>query len=382
MPRVAVCFRLEDRRDLVERLCDRLAEDLGAGQVVCVGNTPENTVECDVLVVIIGPNWLTALDGSSSPLEDARDTVRAQLEAALSAGAMVIPLFVDGAKMPESEKLPARLAQLSFQNGMPLRSDPYFRNDAMTVLKTIRDAPSRPIEFAQKNKGIAMLARGRNGALAALVITLVCGLLSFLLSFHTALPLLFAISFLAWPLTWFVVWFWKRRSDAALIGCFLLPLVFVGVTAVSCCMALIPWGCFVAAKSMAGVPVEKDDGSLVDGRLLYESICAFQVGLAGAVLGAATSAMRVVSRFSSGVTIRYPRWAVVLGGMIGALIGFLATAALCEALCVAPPPDPSGKDPAEQLLLKLYIFFSVLLLWLFCGFMTTAVDKTAQPFRL
>jgi uncharacterized protein YndB with AHSA1/START domain len=77
---------------------------------------------CDVLIALIGPNWLSASDASGQPrLENPEDYVRLEIETALSRGVPVIPACVQDAEMPRSTELPDGLAPLARRNGLPLR---------------------------------------------------------------------------------------------------------------------------------------------------------------------------------------------------------------------------------------------------------------------
>jgi hypothetical protein len=59
-----------------------------------------------VLIAIIGPNWLGTQDDGPRRLDDPDDWVRLEVEAAISRGIRVIPVLVDGARMPVETELP------------------------------------------------------------------------------------------------------------------------------------------------------------------------------------------------------------------------------------------------------------------------------------
>ena len=65
--------------------------------------------QCDVLLAIIGTNWLDAHDDKCQRrLDSAHDYVRIELAAALTRDIPVIPVLVDGAMMPSEDTLPGR----------------------------------------------------------------------------------------------------------------------------------------------------------------------------------------------------------------------------------------------------------------------------------
>jgi Tol biopolymer transport system component len=68
---------------------------------------------CDVLLALIGQEWLTITDDAGKRrLDDPEDFVRVEVEAALSRKVRVIPLLIDGAPMPRADQLPQSLARL------------------------------------------------------------------------------------------------------------------------------------------------------------------------------------------------------------------------------------------------------------------------------
>jgi hypothetical protein len=68
---------------------------------------------CDVLLALIGHQWLAAAAGPA-------DYVPVEIESALSRGIRVIPVLVDGARMPTAAELPPGLAMLAQQPPLSL----------------------------------------------------------------------------------------------------------------------------------------------------------------------------------------------------------------------------------------------------------------------
>lgn len=102
--------------------------------------------QCRVVLIVIGPSWttLTASDGpyqGQPRLNDPADNVRVEVEQALAlapvnnAGApvgdlLLIPVLVQGARMPRADQLPASLHPLAGINGTQIRPDPDFTHDS------------------------------------------------------------------------------------------------------------------------------------------------------------------------------------------------------------------------------------------------------------
>ncbi len=72
---------------------------------------------CDVLVAMIGPNWIdTRHQDGGRRLDDPKDIVRAEIASALRLGIKVIPVLLDGARFPSEAELPDDLKPLATRN--------------------------------------------------------------------------------------------------------------------------------------------------------------------------------------------------------------------------------------------------------------------------
>jgi hypothetical protein len=88
----------------------------------------ERTVaSCDVLIAVIGKQWLARLaersPGGQEGAEGPRDWVRLEIETALKRDVRVIPALVGGARMPEAKELPEDLAALAGRQAVPFHDD-------------------------------------------------------------------------------------------------------------------------------------------------------------------------------------------------------------------------------------------------------------------
>ena len=115
--RVFISYRRADTANQAAWLADRLAGHFGRPQIVRdvdsiqLGNDFADVIaaavtSCDVLLALIGHQWLTAAAGPN-------DFVRVEIESALTRGVQVIPVLVDGARMPTAAELPPSLAALA-----------------------------------------------------------------------------------------------------------------------------------------------------------------------------------------------------------------------------------------------------------------------------
>jgi hypothetical protein len=87
-------------------------------------------------LALIGPNWLQPRDGRSR-LADPEDTVRRELELALSGGVTILPVLVDGARLPDARDVPGVVAAVLRQNAARLRHEE-FADDAARISQIVR----------------------------------------------------------------------------------------------------------------------------------------------------------------------------------------------------------------------------------------------------
>lgn len=128
---IFVSYRRTDAPAHAGRLTDRLIDHFGQGSVYMdVGSTPvgsdyavvikQQLNSCDVLIAVIGPNWLDAdLDGEPR-LARPDDWVRLEILNALDRDIRVIPVLVGGASMPAATDLPAELRPLARRQAVEL----------------------------------------------------------------------------------------------------------------------------------------------------------------------------------------------------------------------------------------------------------------------
>jgi len=104
----------------------------------------ERLGSCDVMVALIGPDWLDAADPSGNRrLESPTDFVRQEIAAALKRNIPVIPVLVQGARMPVSEQLPDDLRDLPYRNGFELGHTTW-ESDVAEMVKRLGLQEQRP----------------------------------------------------------------------------------------------------------------------------------------------------------------------------------------------------------------------------------------------
>src|SRR5580692_4408622 len=98
---------------------------------------------CRVLLAVIGPHWLDAIDKTGARrLDNEKDYVRIELASALKRDIAVIPVLVDGATMPAEESLSDDLKPLAFRHALELRHS-RFSADADAIVHALEAAVPR-----------------------------------------------------------------------------------------------------------------------------------------------------------------------------------------------------------------------------------------------
>lgn len=144
---VFLSYRRADAPYAAGRLADRLGERFALFMDIDIAPglhfehaLTEAVTSCDVMLVLIGRSWLDAMDDDGRfRLEDPRDWVVQEIEAALARDVTVIPVLVDGARMPTPTQLPPALESLGFRQAISLRHES-FATDIGILVTAIEQA--------------------------------------------------------------------------------------------------------------------------------------------------------------------------------------------------------------------------------------------------
>ena len=127
MPRILISYRRSDSSAIAGRILDRLVAKYGHDSVFMdIENIPfgidfrkhiQSTVlRTDVLLVVVGPQWMGPQQTGRTRIAEATDPVRVEVEMALDRAVPVIPILIDRTKMPESDELPESLRAFAYLN--------------------------------------------------------------------------------------------------------------------------------------------------------------------------------------------------------------------------------------------------------------------------
>jgi hypothetical protein len=149
--KVFISYRRDDSAGYAGRVMDRLDRELGRDLVFMdVDAIPlgtnfskvlhEEVAKCGVLLAMIGPNWPDARDeygNRNRRLDDPNDFVRIEIAAALQRNIPVIPILLDGARIPKATQLPEDLKELALRNGMEIRHAS-FQDDMNRLIRGLK----------------------------------------------------------------------------------------------------------------------------------------------------------------------------------------------------------------------------------------------------
>lgn len=177
MGMIFISYRRDDTSGYAGRLDDQLSAHFGPSRIFRDVDTIPPGVDfvsavqaaigsCQAVVALIGRDWLSIRDaGGQRRLDDPDDLVRVELEAALRHGVFLVPVLVEGARMPAPGELPESLAKLSHLNALEI-SDTRWEYDAGRLLERLGGvvgAPDGPIGRTRAEQPSAAAATANAG---------------------------------------------------------------------------------------------------------------------------------------------------------------------------------------------------------------------------
>jgi len=166
--KVFISYRREDSAAYAGRIQDRLERELGRDLLFLdVDDIPlgvnfvkvlrEEVAQCGVLLAVIGPNWLGVRDEDGTRrLDNPTDVVRIEIAAALQREIPVIPILLDGTRVPKADQLPEDLKELALRNGLNVRHAS-FHADLDKLIRELK----RQVAAARLSDAQALLNKGR-----------------------------------------------------------------------------------------------------------------------------------------------------------------------------------------------------------------------------
>lgn len=148
---IFIGYRRDDTADVAGRIFDALESRFGRDRIfkdvdnlrpgADFGDYIKTILpRCRVALILIGPHWVNAEDENGRRrLDDPHDWVRIEIEIALAADNLdVVPVLINGARMPRAEDLPPSLHPLLRRHAATIRRDPDFRDDLERLATALR----------------------------------------------------------------------------------------------------------------------------------------------------------------------------------------------------------------------------------------------------
>ena len=151
MARIFISYRRADSQAWADRIYPVLVQAFGKDNVfkdvdnITLSRNFRAAIEravinSDVVLILIGRQWVSITDDSGRKrLDNPDDFVRLEAEMALRHDKMVIPVTVDGARMPATTELPSTLQDVPVLNGANVRGDPDFEHDMGRLIRNIQE---------------------------------------------------------------------------------------------------------------------------------------------------------------------------------------------------------------------------------------------------
>lgn len=144
MSKIVISYRRSDSVAIAGRICDRLIARYGGDSVFMDleddslladvrAHVRKHLDPGDVLLALIGPNSLSG--ASAGQKHD--DPARLEIETALELGMGLVPVLLDGSRLPSAEELPDGVKKLAFHNAVPLNSGRDFHLHVERVIRAI-----------------------------------------------------------------------------------------------------------------------------------------------------------------------------------------------------------------------------------------------------
>jgi hypothetical protein len=154
-----IAAKLESKLNC-DAFVDESSIDVGADWLKIVEGAIE---KADMVLVLIGPTWLAAADfNGKSRLLDSADVVRREIVLALKKTQTLIPVLLDGARMPASNELPDALVQLTKLQAYDVRAS-QFDDDVDALIGKIgkiferEDRKSEEFWTIAERKGVKLM---------------------------------------------------------------------------------------------------------------------------------------------------------------------------------------------------------------------------------
>jgi hypothetical protein len=151
--KIFISYRHKDAADGAARLRDGLKDHFGGHVFLDIDDIPvggeiherikAGVANADVLLVVIGPRWLEVeSDKYRRSVDDPEDYPRTEIVTAFECKIPVIPILLNGARVPRADDLPSDLKELASRIGREVRHA-YFPSDVARLALELKQLPTK-----------------------------------------------------------------------------------------------------------------------------------------------------------------------------------------------------------------------------------------------
>lgn len=146
---IFISYRRDDTGYIASMLAEKLEQEIGNSAVFLdVDSIPLGSdfrthidsavAKCDVLLALIGDDWLQTDSQGKRRIDSPVDYVRIELESALRRDIPVIPVLTGNSTIPLEVEIPQSLSTLVYRNAAELRPGPTLRNQFAYLVQQIK----------------------------------------------------------------------------------------------------------------------------------------------------------------------------------------------------------------------------------------------------
>jgi len=161
-----VSYRRDDTASFAGRLYDRLVDHYDKSSVfIDVDSCPigvnfhdyldESVKQCEVMLVLMGDDWLEAMDDQGNRrLDSESDFVRIEIELALKRGITIVPVRVGSTLMPKESDLPESIKEFPKWNGQTVDDGKFFHDNVNALISGLDSLFQRVKEKEAKQREV------------------------------------------------------------------------------------------------------------------------------------------------------------------------------------------------------------------------------------
>lgn len=175
VPRIVISYRRSDSAAIAGRIFDRLGQHFGSTSVfmdidaIPLGvdfrsHINDELMQTDVVLVLIGPKWFGRAEDGTLRMAEETDPVRIEVATALSLGKLVVPLLVEGGKMPVESDLPENIKDLAYRNAAVVDSGRDFHQHVSRVISSLEAALKHAAGATAERAPVPAVAAGTSTA--------------------------------------------------------------------------------------------------------------------------------------------------------------------------------------------------------------------------